>query len=355
MENSKDLSGFLDLIIRPAFAVVGGVIQYCNRAAQGLLLSPGTPISKLLQTGEEEYTSMESGCLYLSVCIESHLYGASVTRMDGFDVFVLEQDDMQPELQAMALAAKELREPLANMITAADRLEPSSENEQAYMQLLSRSLHQMLRIVGNMSDAVRYTGPMAPRQELRDMTAVIGEVFEKAAALADRAGVTVRFSNYPEPVLSMTDTEKLERAIYNILSNSIKFAEKGSMVDARLTKHGSKLHLTVRDTGSGIGDDLLGSVFSRHLRQPAIEDGRHGIGLGLVMIRGAATAHGGTVLIEKNGEAGTKLTMTLSIRKSLSGNLDSPRLKVDYTGGFDRAMIELSDVLPSSAFQDRNQ
>ncbi len=350
MEQSHDLTGFLDLIIRPAFAVTDGIIQYCNQAAQGLFLSAGTPVSDFLQTGAEEYASMESGCLYLSVCVGSHSFGASVTRMDGFDVFILEQEDTQPQLQAMALAAKELREPLANIITAADRLEPSNENEQTYKQLLSRSLHQMLRIVGNMSDAVHYTAPAAPRQELRDMAAVIGEVFEKAAALAEQAGVTVRFSNFPEPVMSMTDTEKLERAIYNILSNAIKFAGSGSVVDARLTKHGNKLYLTVRDSGSGIGDELVGSIFSRHLRQPGIEDGRHGIGLGLVMIRGAATAHGGTVLIEKNGETGTKLTMTLSIRKNLSGNLDSPRLKVDYTGGFDHAMIELSDVLPTSAF-----
>ncbi len=351
MENSNDLSGLLDLIIRPAFAVTGGIIEYCNPAAQGLLLSPGTPVSELFQTGEEEYASMESGCLYLSVCMGSQQFGASVIRMDGFDVFILEQEDTQPELQAMALAAKELRGPLANMITAADRLEPANESEQTYMQLLNRSLHQMLRIVGNMSDASRYTQQTAPRQELRDVTAVIGEIFEKATALAELAGVTLRFSNFPEPVLSMTDTEKLERAIYNILSNAIKFSSAGSTVDAKLTKHGNKLHLTVRDTGSGIGDELLGSVFSRHLRQPGIEDGRHGIGLGLVMIRGAATAHGGTVLIEKNGEAGTKLTMTLAIRKNLSGNLDSPRLKVDYAGEFDHAMIEFSDVLPANAFK----
>lgn len=351
MNRNKDLSGFLDLIIRPAFAVIGGIIQYCNGAAQGLLLSPGTPVSDLLQTGEEEYASMESGCLYLSVHLESHVFGASVTRMDGFDVFILEQEDAQPQLQAMALAAKELRGPLSNMITAAARLEPSNESEQTYMQLLSRSLHQMLRIVGNMSDASCYAQQTAPRQELRDMTAVIGEFFEKAAVLAQQAGVTVRFSNFPEPVISLTDTDKLERAIYNILSNAIKFSGSGSVVDAKLTKHGNKLYLTVRDTGSGIGDELLGSIFSRHLRQPGIEDGRHGIGLGLVMIRAAATAHGGTVLIERNGETGTKLTMTLSIRKNLSGNLNNPILKVDYSGEFDHAMIELSDVLPTSAFQ----
>ena len=68
------------------------------------------------------------------------------------------------------------------------------------------------------------------------------------------------------------------------------------------------------------------------------------------MIRNAASAHGGTVLIEKGVEKGTKLTMTLAIRKDLKGNLASPRLRVDYTGEFDHGLVELADVLPPAAF-----
>jgi len=219
------------------------------------------------------------------------------------------------------------------------------------MQLLNRSLYHMLRLVGNMSDAARYTQHTPPRQELRDITAVVGDIFEKAAVLTEHTGITLRFSNYPECVFSLTDAEKLERGIYNMLSNAIKFSERGSVIDAMLTRHGNKLHLTVCDSGSGIAEDVLGSVFFRHLRQPGVEESRHGIGLGMVMIRSAASAHGGTVLIEKNTAGGARVTMTLSIRKDLRGNLGSPRLKVDYAGEFDHGLIELADVLPTDAFK----
>ncbi len=351
MEQSHEYSVMLDLISRPVFAVTDGIVTYANQAARSCMITAGTAVAALLETGIEEYAALTSGCLYLTICVEGHSFGAAVSRMDGFDIFALDQEDSQPQLQAYALAARELREPLANMMIAAGRLMPEKGSDNGNMRLLERSLHHMLRLIGNMSDASRYAAQTAPRQELQDMTAVIGDVFEKAAALTEHTGITLRFSNYPESVYALTDTEKLERAVYNILSNAIKFSERGSVIDAKLTRHGSKLYLTVTDSGRGIPDEILGSVFSRHLRQPGVEEGRHGIGLGMVMIRSAASAHGGTVLIEKGSEKGTRLTMTLAIRKDLKGNLASPRLRVDYTGEFDHGLIELADVLPLEAFR----
>lgn len=350
MEQSHDFSGMLDLIIRPAFAVTDGIVTYCNQAAQSILLTNGTPVENLIETGMEEYKSLTRGCLYLSVQSDGHSFGASVSRMDGFDVFVLDQANAEPQLQAFALAARELREPLANILIAADRLMPAEGDADTDLQFLQHSLYRMLRLVGNMSDAARYAEQSQPRQELRDVTAVIGDIFEKAAALTEGTGITLRFSNCPERVFSLTDTERLERAVYNMLSNAIKFSGKDGIIDAKLTRHGNKLHLTVCDNGIGIAEDILGSVFSRHLRQPGIEESRHGIGLGMYMIRSAASAHGGTVLIERGTEKGTRLTMTLAIRKDLKGNLASPRLRVDYAGELDHGLIELADVLPSKAF-----
>lgn len=351
MENSHDLAAVLDLIIRPAFAVSDGIIQYCNHAARQYMICEETHVDTLLETGAEEYADLTSGSLYLTLRLQDQFFGATVSRTSGFDVFVLDQEDAQPQLQAMALAARELREPLSQMMIAADRLLPAGENDNTNRQLLRQSLYQMLRLVGNMSDAARYAEQPLPHQQLQDIPALIGEVFEKAGVLAAQAGITLRFTNCPQSVTAMADPEKLERAIYNILSNAIKFSEPGDTVDAALTRRGNKLYLTVNDSGRGIPNELIGNVFSMHLRQPGLEDPRHGIGLGMVMIRSAASAHGGTVLIERSSEQGTRLTMTIAIRKDVSGNLFSPRIHVDYAGELDHGLIELADVLPPSAFQ----
>lgn len=351
MEQSYNLSGILDLITRPAFAVTDGIITYCNQGARNCMITTGTPVENIMETGKAEYAALSSGCLYLSLQLEGSSFGASVSPMDGFDVFVLDAKEADPQLQAFALAARELREPLANMMIAADRLMPAGSSTDEALQLLECSLYRMLRLVGNMSDAARYAEQTQPRQELRDVTAVIGDVFEKAAILTESSDITLHFCNYSEPVFSLIDAERIERAVYNMLSNAIKFSGSGGVIEAKLARYGDKLYLTVFDNGSGIGDDVLGSVFSRHLRQPGIEESRHGIGLGMFMIRSAASAHGGTVLIEKGTEKGTKLTMTMAIRRELKGNLASPRLRVDYAGEFDHGLVELADVLPPESFR----
>ncbi len=351
METSFNFSAVLDLIIRPAFAVSDGIIQYCNHAARQCMIRTDIPVDSLLETGKEEYPAFTGGSLYLTLQLEDQSFGATVSRVSGFDVFVLDPEEDQPQLQAMALAARELREPLSEIMIAADHLLPPDGIANPNHQLLQRSLYRMLRLVGNMSDAARYAEQASPRQQLLNIPALLADIFDKAAALAAHAGITLRFTNYPQSVISLADTEKLERAVYNIVSNAIKFSVPGSTIDAALTRHGNHLHLTVCDNGSGIPDELLGNVFSRHLRQPCIEERRQGIGLGMFMIRSAASAHGGTVLIERGAEKGTRLTMTLAIRKGLSGNLSAPRLVFDYAGELDHGLIELADVLPSSAFQ----
>ena len=105
------------------------------------------------------------------------------------------------------------------------------------------------------------------------------------------------------------------------------------------------------DSGSGIAQSVRSSVFSRYLRQPALEDSRYGIGLGMVLIRTAAAHHGGTVLIDQPEGAGTRITMTMSIRQSKQATLRSNVLRVDYAGERDHGLIELSECLPTELYE----
>lgn len=354
MEEKKDTMGMLDLMIRPGFCVKENQIQKVNQAAEGLFIVPGSDVRSLLLTGAEEYSAFTGGCLYLTLNLSGQSCGASVTRVDDTDVFLLEQDSDNSELRSMALAARELREPLTNVMITADRLFPLSaqqDDPQTKEQVarLNRGLFQMLRIIGNMSDAGRCAA--STRQETLDFSSLLAEIFEKAEGLVSHTGITLTYEGLSEPACGLADAEQLERAVLNILSNAIKFTPKGGTIEAKLTRKGRMLRLSVLDSGSGIAENVRSSVFGRYLRQPALEDSRFGIGLGMVLIRSAAAHHGGTVLIDQPDGKGTRITMTLAIRQSKDAVLRSNILRVDYAGERDHGLIELSDCLPVDVYE----
>ncbi|MBR2889436.1 MAG: sensor histidine kinase [Oscillospiraceae bacterium] len=354
MEQLQNIMGMLDLMVRPAFCVRDGLVAGVNREAQRFLIQEGTPVAGMLHGQEEEYRDLREGCLYASLEINGQRFGASVTRQADYDIIALEQDADQAELNALALAAQELRGPLSNVLTVTDRLFPSIGDDpaaQSQAARINRGLFQLLRIVSNMADAAHYSQDVPAAMEVREVSGLLGELFQGAGDLIGQAGITLSFRNLEEQVFTLVNVEMLERAVYNMLSNAIKFTPKGGTVEASLCRRGRKLYLTVQDSGTGVDPKLRPSVHARYLRQPGIEDGRHGIGLGMVLIRSAAAAHGGTVLMEHPEGRGARITLSMEIRIPDSTNLQSPAFRIDYAGDRDHGLIELSDTLPAHLYQ----
>lgn len=353
MDERIDITGMLGLLLPlPGFCVQNQKITALNAAAEGLIPEPGTDISELLLTGRQEYADFTGGCLYLTLSVCGQPRGATVTKIADTHFFALEQDQDQAELQSMALAARELREPLSKVMITADRLLPLTSDDPSpqlkeQIARLNRGLYQMLRILGNMSGACGQSTHM----ETCDINALLAEICTNSAELMNHAGITLTYTGLSAPVYTLANREQLERAVLNMLSNALKFTPAGGSVEVHLTKNGKMLSLSVLDSGSSIDSGILGNLFRRYQRSPAIEDSRFGIGLGMVLIRNAATAHGGTVLVDQPKETGTRVTMTLAIRQSSGTQMRSPILRVDYAGERNHALLEFSETLPADLYE----
>ena len=341
MEEERKISFFLEQIPQPAFLVKGDRIQYLNQAAAAWMLAPGQAFSPLISTGTGEYADFQGGQICMTLAIGSTCHSAVITRMEDGDVVILESREDCEEFRSMALVSMELRRPLMQAISSAQS-RPSDAK-------LNQSLMQMLRLVSNMADISRYSA--SSRMETRDVDAFLLELFDKAQALTG-SHIHLSFEGMKQPVFSQIDPEQLERAVYNILSNCIKFLPQDGWIHASLKRCGRMLHLTIEDSGSGIAEDIRANLLHRYLRQPCIEDSRYGLGLGLAIVRRAAANHGGTLLIGSGKNGGTKITMTMAIRQEERPQLHSPVFRPDYTGGWDHALVELSDCLPSEYYQE---
>ena len=346
MEDYKNIITLLEQIPQPGFLIQNDQIISVNQAAAAMMLSPGQRFSDMSAIDLEDSMDAPNAQLCLTLTINGCQHNAVITRLEESDLVVLECSEEQEEYRSMALASMELRAPLMQAIGAARQMNSSDNPAAAKM---NQSLMQMLRLVSNMADISRYR--TSCRMETRDVDAFLLELFEKAQTLAGK-DACISFQGLKQPVFSLIDSEQLERAVWNILSNCIKFSPEECCISASLTRKGSFLRLTIEDNGPGIPEPVRANLFSRYLRQPGIEDSRFGFGLGLAIVRTAAANHGGTVLISSSRNGGTRVTLTLAIRQDDRSILRSPLLRPDYTGGWDHGLVELSDFLSPEHYHE---
>lgn len=350
MKQTDPIFSVLDLIDRPAFCVKDGIILRSNKAAQRFFLPEGAPIEPLLATGLQEYREFPSGTLHLTLNLAGAVRNASINRWNGIDLITVEPENAAADLQALALAAQTLRQPLSVISLATDTLSNTQDPEiQRQLAVVNKGIYQISRLAENMSDAYTYTVNSSACKEQRDLIALYREIFDSMEILLEKAGIRMEFDCPNDSVFGLVDKKLLERAIGNMLSNAVKFTPKGGTVRVTLVRKQNMLYLTVSDTGEGFDDSIRGNLFTQFLREPGIEDGRKGLGLGLQLIRSTASAHGGTVLICDSGN-GSRITLSIAIRQERDGMLHSEPANWTDPSSHDRGLIELADVLPTAAF-----
>lgn len=355
MNQEQTTVAMLHMFTHPVFAVEQGIVSQVNTAARQLGITSGEPLSQWLETGKEEYAQFRGGALSLSLRICDVAYIATVLRSGDADIFHLQTGLEEEDLCALALTAQCMRDPLANIMTVTDLLFGNREcppEDTVHAAQLNRSTYQMLRILSNMTDAASCRN-RTYNMEVLDL-ASLGRAFaEEASSMAESAGRSLRFQGLSRPVYTLCDRDMLERAFYNLLSNAIKFSPTGSAVTVTMTETDSQVLFCVKNPSESFKTEDLGTVFFRYRRQPGLEDGKHGVGLGIAMVRAAAAAHKGTLLLCQDKEGSVMFTMSIAIRSSGSNQLRSP-VAVDYAGGRSHGLLELSDVLPASAYEHIN-
>ncbi len=153
-----------------------------------------------------------------------------------------------------------------------------------------------------------------------ELVAVIAAALEAVGPAADSKGIVIVPDFSPEAdqtSFQITgDPDRLQQVVWNILSNAIKFTPEGGCVWVELRRGGPGVQIIVRDTGQGISPDLLPYIFDRFKQADSSVSRRFGgLGLGLALVKHLVELHGGTVLVESQGEGqGATFTVSLPVR-----------------------------------------
>lgn len=350
-----DINNFpwLELIDYPAFCVKDGVVIATNTSAEQRQFLVGMDINEIVTEQKDIYKTFENGSLYLHINMCGIPSPASIVRTKDYDIFRIHRREDDDILKALNLAGSQLIGPLSDLMTIADqqlsKMPNKTKQERIQDSRFHKHLYEMLRIVGNMSDVGSYARTCTIPMETANLVSLIGEIVEKAQDLFACSHIELVYNNPTQPVFGLVNPDRIERAIYNLLSNAAKFARKGSTVEASLTATDKRLTFTLCNTNSE--NVSAQDLWRQYRREPSLEDPRKGLGLGMTLISAIAAAHGGTILADNPSSDQTRITFSIPIVPGKGEQLRSPIVRMsDYAGGRDKGLIELSDVLPAEAY-----
>jgi signal transduction histidine kinase len=212
----------------------------------------------------------------------------------------------------VATVSHELRTPLTSMMGFLEMIREGeagelNDEQQRFLAIVYRSSERLQRLVGDLLFVARLdaNGLQLQFGDAR-LDEIVRDAVESSGALARSREVSLVAEIEPVPPVS-GDRERLSQLVGNLISNALKFTPAGGSVVARTFVDGGRAVLEIIDTGIGIPPAEQNRLFQRFFRSStATDQAIPGTGLGLVISRAIAEAHGGTIgVISLPGEGTT--------------------------------------------------
>ncbi|HEY3311056.1 MAG TPA: GAF domain-containing sensor histidine kinase [Anaerolineales bacterium] len=209
----------------------------------------------------------------------------------------------------------ELRTPLASLSTATFLLlRPEISSEQA--QQITTNIHsETLRLNAMASSFLDLARLESGRVYFQKSSFPIDILFEECKSImqarADETHVRIDLvvaDNMPDVV---GDRDKLKQVFLNLISNAIKYNRPGGKVVLQAENHPKSWHFSVQDSGYGIPEEALPSLFQKFYRVKGMETAVAGTGLGLSICKSIVQGHGGRIDVKSQVGVGSTFVVII--------------------------------------------
>ena len=219
----------------------------------------------------------------------------------------------------LANMSHELRTPLNAVIGLADLLllerDPLVARQREYLDGIASSGRHLLALVNDVLDLSKIeAGKQALDLQSIAIHDAIADGMSAIVPLANARGVILEPATIVAVPNVRADRVRLRQILYNLISNAVKFTNRGGMVRIRARSDGERVSIAVVDTGIGINPEDLSRLF-RSFEQLTLPSGDRpgGTGLGLALTKRLVEMHGGTIDVESELGVGTTFTVRIPV------------------------------------------
>lgn len=253
--------------------------------------------------------------------------------------FIIQQERQEAmhmhELDMMKIkfftnVSHEFRTPLTLILTPVEKIlkqvkDPELQNQ---FLLIQRNAKRLLNLVNQLLDFRKLEV-----QEIKfnpsegDIIYFIKEAVYSFSDLSEKKAIELKFNSTVNSLITIFDQDKLEKILFNLLSNAFKFTpEHGAVtvgVEQKVEVDGTWLYIEVKDTGIGIAPDKQERIFERFFQNDLPKSMvNQGSGIGLSITKEFTKIHGGSISVESEPGKGSSFMVKLPLQDA--ANLSEP-------------------------------
>ena len=254
---------------------------------------------------------------------------------------------MQTE-QIFTNITHELLTPLTVISASTDHLREEAPQYDHDYDIMEMNIQRMTRLLQQILETSKsQAGELKLKVAHGDIMQYIHDTALCLEPLMAKKELNFSIECNPKSMMGWIDTDKLDKIIYNLLSNAAKYTDKGEVsLKVNTNRNYDYIIIKVRDTGSGIPKDKQKNLFKRFYDGEYRRHNTIGTGLGLALTRDLIFLHNGDISVDSEVDKGTTFTVNLPITKEafLPEQVDEEH-KIDFSNP-NNAIIDIKTEVP---------
>ncbi len=220
-----------------------------------------------------------------------------------------EREIENSKMELITGISHDLRTPLTSIIGYIELLQTRSfRNEKEYERFVENAHNKAIHLKKMLDDLFEYTRltwkETRLHLELVDIVQMVNQLYYEFEPIAKELGITVAKSMEPTPILIKIDSEKIARAIDNLLSNALRYSLTPSTIDIKVKPTAQQVLIEISNEGIPLTLEQENRLFERFYKVDQSRQGRgtSGTGLGLSIAKSIVELHGGLLHFNHSGK-----------------------------------------------------
>jgi signal transduction histidine kinase len=244
------------------------------------------------------------------------LYQELQTRVDELTSANRAKDEF------LSIVSHELRTPLTSLsgflsVLLDEEAGPITEQQRKFLGIAKQSAVRLNIIISDLLDISRIeSGRLNLEMAVCYLSDILKTSTEGLMSSANSKGITLMINTPGKLPPVFADASRVQQVIDNLISNAIKFTEKGGWVKVSLEEKGDLFQVSVSDNGAGLSPAEQSKVFDMFYQADAsTRRSASGAGLGLAIARGIVVMHGGQITVQSEKGQGSTFSFTIPRHK----------------------------------------